>query len=109
MESARVLSHVPAIQRGVDHEDVAREAYLELEHIQYSVTGLHVNPSFPDLGATPDRLISCKCCGEGLIEISALTETNTCIIYSSFFSSDMGEGNYAFKITTSTITKSKGN
>ena len=27
------------------------------------------HPSFPHLGTTPDGLISCKCCGEGLMEI----------------------------------------
>ena len=28
-----------------------------------------MNPSFPHLGATPDGIISCDCCGKGLIEI----------------------------------------
>ena len=70
----RSLGHIPAIQWGVEHEDVAREAYLDLaneKHInlQYSAAGLHVNPSFPHLGATPDGLIRCECCGEGLLEI----------------------------------------
>lgn len=28
-----------------------------------------MNPSFPHLGATPDGLISCHCCGTGILEI----------------------------------------
>ena len=74
MERSRLFSSVPAIQWGIEHEDVARKAYLELareKHINlhYTSAGLYINPSFPHLGATPDGLISCDCCGEGLIEI----------------------------------------
>ena len=74
MERSGSLGHIPAIQWGVDHEDVARDAYLDVAkekhiNVQYSAAGLHLNPSFPHLGATPDGLISCECCGEGLIEI----------------------------------------
>lgn len=28
-----------------------------------------MNPSYPHLGATPDGIISCDCCGDGVIEI----------------------------------------
>ena len=31
--------------------------------------GLHVSLSYPHLGASPDGLINCDCCGESLIEI----------------------------------------
>ena len=31
--------------------------------------GLFVNPESPHLGASPDALICCQCCGEGLLEI----------------------------------------
>ena len=33
--------------------------------------GLHVNPSYSHLGASPDGLISCDCCG-GVLEIKCL-------------------------------------
>ena len=41
------------------------------DHIDFTVvpTGLHVNPSFPHLGASPDGIVSCCCCGKGLLEI----------------------------------------
>ena len=32
-------------------------------------TGLHINPKFPHLGASPEGLVSCECCVEGLLEI----------------------------------------
>ena len=70
------LNCVPAIRWGIDHEEVARKAYMYLElanenhaNLQYSASGLHINPKFPHLGASPDGLISCDCCGEGLLEI----------------------------------------
>ena len=67
-------NYVPAIKWGIDHEEVARKAYLELAsenhaNLQCTASGLHVNPKFPHLGASPDGLISCDCCGEDLIEI----------------------------------------
>ena len=32
-------------------------------------TGLHIDQSLPYLGASPDGLVACDCCGEGLIEV----------------------------------------
>ena len=74
MERNRSLGHIPAIRWGIDNEDVARVAYHELadeNHVglKYSAAGLHLNPSFPHLGASPDGLKSCDCCGSGIIEI----------------------------------------
>ena len=31
--------------------------------------GLFINPSYPTLGASPDGIISCDCCGIGTLEI----------------------------------------
>ena len=36
-------------------------------HVQDS--GLHINPSFPHLGASPDGIVQCECCGNGVLEI----------------------------------------
>lgn len=40
-------------------------------HDNYKITesGFRVNPEYPYIGATPDGLISCSCCGEGIIEV----------------------------------------
>lgn len=43
----------------------------ETSHTQFKVeaSGLLVNPKTPHLGATADGMVSCKCCGLGLLEI----------------------------------------
>ena len=67
-------SKVPALQWGISNEPIACSAYIERaqeehEEFSYQPAGLFINPDFPHLGASPDGLISCKCCGEGLLEI----------------------------------------
>ena len=37
--------------------------------LDIDTTGLRVNPKFPHLGTSPDGLISCSCCGRGVVEI----------------------------------------
>ena len=48
--------------------------YVEMmstTHVEFEVeaTGLHVNPKYPYLGASPDGLVMCACCGNGLLEV----------------------------------------
>ena len=67
-------SKVPALHWGISNEDEARKDYLEAaqqKHVDLhcSTAGLHVNPTYPHLGATPDGIVTCDCCGKGLIEI----------------------------------------
>lgn len=64
----------PALKWGQMNEERARQEYKDFSrtlHDSFSLasTGLHVNPLHPHLGASPDGLISCSCCGEGLLEI----------------------------------------
>ena len=65
---------VPALQWGLAKEDEARAAYLAKTseyHVGLSLTnvGLQVNPNFPHLGASPDAIVNCECCGTGIVEI----------------------------------------
>ena len=65
---------VPALNWGLNNEDNARICYTEMmeeSHVNFRFfpCGLYINPSFPHLGATPDGIISCDCCGTGLMEI----------------------------------------
>uniref|UniRef100_A0A1X7VB86 PHD-type domain-containing protein n=1 Tax=Amphimedon queenslandica TaxID=400682 RepID=A0A1X7VB86_AMPQE len=53
---------------------VARKSYEAIalkdhEDFKVKLTGLHVNINSPHLGASPDGLISCQCCGNGILEI----------------------------------------
>lgn len=45
--------------------------YVALKHVDFSVqpAGLFINPLHPHLGASPDGMISCECCGNGVLEI----------------------------------------
>ena len=59
---------------GRDHEKVVCERYAEImaeKHEQFSVvnSGLVLNPQWPHLGASPDGIITCVCCGRGVLEI----------------------------------------
>ena len=54
--------------------DTARKAYISAvshRHKSFQVrpTGLHLHTDYPYLGASSDGLVSCLCCGPGLVEI----------------------------------------
>lgn len=59
---------------GITHETDAREKYTEImseshEGFIVSDSGLHINPKWPFMGASPDGISKCHCCGKGLCEI----------------------------------------
>ncbi|XP_066288919.1 uncharacterized protein [Branchiostoma lanceolatum] len=59
---------------GQCHEATGRDEYIEkmMESHEGFVTfdsGFHINNEWPYLGATPDGLVECKCCGKGVCEI----------------------------------------
>lgn len=59
-----------AIEWGKIHEVDGKKAYIEKlknDHINFSMTfsGLVINPNVPYLGASPDGIINCDCCGKG--------------------------------------------
>ena len=65
-----------ATQWGCEHESVAQEKYKTMYqplHNRFSLTesGLFIHPDYPFMGASPDGLVSCLCCGEGVCSILA--------------------------------------
>ena len=59
---------------GCKHEKRAINVYankMSDSHKKFLVSdsGLHVNPNWPHLGASPDGLVECACCGQGTCEI----------------------------------------
>ena len=63
---------------GCDHEDVARKFYYErMEHNHSDFccqeSGLRIHEEYQFLAATPDGIIECECCGQGVLGLSALT------------------------------------
>lgn len=68
------LSHIPAINRGLQNESVARKQYTTMmsaghEGFTCNLSGLWINPLYPHFGACPDVITTCSCCGDGLLEI----------------------------------------
>ena len=66
-----------AIVWGIQSEEVAVQEFqqnLFPNHTSFEIkfTGLHGNPKFPHMGASPDGLVSCECCVEGHPEIKCL-------------------------------------
>ena len=73
-ESSSESSKAPSLNWEITHEDAACEAYIDLvqqdhNNVECFHSGFRVNTQFPHLGASPNGIISCDCCGEGLIEI----------------------------------------
>ncbi|XP_067654064.1 uncharacterized protein [Haliotis asinina] len=64
----------PATRWGCSHEVTARDTYEKLSserHHNFSVEecGLFLSCEYPHLGATPDGIVDCGCCGRGSLEI----------------------------------------
>lgn len=69
-----LTNRVPALKWGIDHEDRARDQYIQLMNLEHEnfechPTGLTVNTKYSHLGASPDIVASCACRGVGLLEI----------------------------------------
>ena len=68
------LLYSAACWYGCKHEEAARKEYvyeMKKKHIQLSIieSGLVLDPLHPFLGATPDGVISCDCCGNRVLKI----------------------------------------
>ena len=59
---------------GCKHESQAKEKYFKStikDHSKLEVidSGLVLNPKWPHIGASPDGIVWCECCGRGALEI----------------------------------------
>ncbi len=59
---------------GCDHEQHALKVYIanmEKQHRNFKIlpSGLFLSTQYPFIGATPDSLVSCDCCGNGCVEV----------------------------------------
>ena len=73
LQGTRITNN-KAIEYGHLNEARARDLYVDHhnskhESVKVTTTGLHVDPTLPFLAASPDGLVSCAECGEGLLEI----------------------------------------
>ena len=74
MQYSTVNPNIPALQWGREHESIARQQYTTFmkqrhRNFETSLSGLMIDPTLPYLGATPDGLSSCDCCGQRIVEI----------------------------------------
>ena len=58
---------------GLKNEKTARDTYcssVKKKHLNFTMSssGLVVHPEHPHLGASPDGVVSCDCCGLGVLE-----------------------------------------
>ena len=63
-----------ACKYGVEHEDIARKEYAQRMsklHTDFEIsdTGLIIEPLYPFMGASPDAVVTCTCCGHGVLEV----------------------------------------
>ena len=59
---------------GVKNEALAKADYSRLAETKHQLfeldeAGLFIHPNYPHLGASPDGLVRCACCGDGIIEV----------------------------------------
>lgn len=59
---------------GCKHEESAVQAYSDRasechENLEIKPAGLYVDVERPYIGASPDRIITCTCCGRGCLEV----------------------------------------
>lgn len=59
---------------GRKHEKLAVEKYIKAEkknheNLQVSGNGLFINPRWPHIGASPDSIVQCDCCGKRVLEV----------------------------------------
>ena len=69
-----IKENIPALNYGKEYKPIAKEKYAALmicNHKEFTVTesGLFLDSTGPYLGASPDLLVHCTCCGAGLSEI----------------------------------------
>ena len=81
---------------GCEHEKNARIQYQEItvsrhENCDVTKCGFFINPEYPFVGASPDGLVTCSCCSEGIYEIKVYTHAHTsihdilqCTVYIAF-------------------------
>lgn len=75
-------SYFCAFRWGCEHEKQAQFMYnacQKAKHKGFDLKdcGLYLHPDYPHLGATPDGVVECSCCGNGVCEIKVIVRLNT--------------------------------
>ncbi|XP_061174226.1 uncharacterized protein LOC133183284 [Saccostrea echinata] len=81
-------SNIKALKFGRESEPMAKSIYCNVykdQHINatFKDCGIFLHPGLSFLAASPDMLVSCDCCGEGLLEVKSTLKPK-CSSCSSF-------------------------
>ncbi|XP_055874597.1 uncharacterized protein LOC129926016 [Biomphalaria glabrata] len=93
-----------AMQYGTENEKNAKLEYIAnmQNHINFKLKqcGLFIHSSYPFLGASPDAIVKCSCCGKGCVEIKCPLSLSTgCKQISDL----LGEANFCLDTVNETI------
>uniref|UniRef100_A0A1A8G6W1 Zinc finger PHD-type domain-containing protein n=1 Tax=Nothobranchius korthausae TaxID=1143690 RepID=A0A1A8G6W1_9TELE len=74
MQYNKTTLNVSSVIWGENMEQTARQHYSDFmsknhQGLMVSTCGLVVQPSEPYLGSSPDGIVTCTCCGKGVVEI----------------------------------------
>ena len=69
-----VRPDIPALKYSISMESVAVNCFRDLvsekhSNFQLKECGLFLDRSFPVIGASPDRIVSCSCCAKSCLEV----------------------------------------
>ena len=69
-----VNPNIPALKYGRDMESIALEKFVSVMKVKHRTInvqdcGLFLDESFPYIGASPDAIVNCECCGLSCLEI----------------------------------------
>ena len=68
-----VNPNVKSLKYGREMEPIAKSEFIKMyrkchDNVSFDECGLFLDEEYPYLAASPDLLVSCSCCGEGLVE-----------------------------------------
>ena len=95
-----------AMSWGIEHEKTACDQYVQScsnHHIDLEVmeSGVVISPAHSFLGATPDGMITCNCCGYGVLEVKCpfkcTTQPLSTLVSDKAFCPEEINGRYALR------------
>ena len=51
---------------GCEQEEIAQQHYIETAEFDHTELEM-LHPSYPHMGASPDGIVNCICCGKGVL------------------------------------------
>ena len=95
---------------GITNEAEAMKAYIKKTRGQHgsqevATCGFFINPSFPEVGASPDGTVKCICCSKGCIEIKCPSKYKHSTIHEACLAKD---SNFCLELVDGELNLKKG-